>query len=196
MYLVHGGHVLSGWQHQRFESCLLADLYVRPVECGLSRAKFPGHLGRAIGFRPREPTPVPAASPFWRDLPLRTFTQQPVSVSLYPGPDGAIQRQRLQFATNLSMVVHQSEQCRRCSSTDGTTHIAGSQTTSLTDFNVASGNAGTYALIATGPGGGFTTSAAATLTMLSPGPSAVTTITDDRVPEPDGHGLEHTGKLE
>ena len=108
------------------------------------------------------------------------FTQQPTpaALSLYPGQTAqytALAPNATSYQwwfTNLSNVGAQLS--------DGS-GISGSASNVLTISNVASGNAGTYVVIAT-DAGGSTTSATASLTILSPG-SPITINTTEVEPQ-------------
>ena len=102
------------------------------------------------------------------------FTQQPISLSLYPGQTAnfsAFSPNATSYQwwfTNLSNVG--------APLSDGG-GISGSATGSLSISNVSSANAGTYALVAT-DAGGSSISAGATLTILAVGPPTTITTTE------------------
>jgi hypothetical protein len=101
------------------------------------------------------------------------FTQQPTSVSLYPGQTATFTA----FAPNASSYHWWFTNLSNVgiSLSDGG-GISGSATNSLTISNVNSANEGTYVLVAT-DAGGSTPSAGATLTILATGPPLTITTT-------------------
>jgi hypothetical protein len=102
------------------------------------------------------------------------FTQQPASLSLYPGQTANFSG----FAPNATSYhwwfTNQSNVAISLSDGGG---ISGSATNSLTISNVSSANQGTYVLVAT-DSGGSTPSTGATLTILPTGPPLTITTTE------------------
>ncbi len=101
-----------------------------------------------------------------------TFTQQPSSLSLYPGQTANFSATAPNATSYRWWFTNLSNVGTPLSDGGG---ISGSASNSLTISNVSSANEGTYVLVAT-DAGGSATSASATLTILSPGgPETITT---------------------